>query len=858
MAALYHGHRKFDFGEDHQAPELPKGAENFEQAENLVKYVRDQIIGEGAKFSSPFGSRKLIYCDFTASGKSVRFIEEYINDQVLSLYANTHTTTSITGRQTSFYRNEAREIIKRALNGNEDNILLFSGTGATGAVHKLIDCLGLTDSEDKIVVFVGPFEHHSNILPWRELGAKVITIPENTKGQIDIIKLEEELKNHAIYKIKIGSFSAASNITGVLADQNEITACLHKYDALAFWDFAAAGPYVPIDMNPLIEGPNRNIVYKDAIFISPHKFLGGVGTPGLLLARRELFKRSTPKECGGGTVFFVTRNDHRYLRSIEEREEGGTPDIVGSIRCGLVFQLKQQFGDEFIKKREFEFVEKAKQTLLGYPGFVLLGPSEIDRLPIFSFLIQHKQSGLFLHYNFVCSLLNDLFGIQVRGGCVCAGPYAQELLGVNYDLSKLFEESLLKVSLHNEELEDILPRERDRKGSGSELIRPGFVRLNFHYSLDDKTFRFILSALQIISTDGWKLLPYYKFNVETGQWVHNKWSMERDRKWLGAIRFFNSNGEPEFNYPTMKLKNSSSVHENSENLPITNDEYYSFCLNQAKEIVDNVSSSSSFDIKSESLLFDDNLRWFLLPSEANEYLSGSELTKIPKLPFSVKIYESTNPTTNENELNSNELLQEDENPTDLLDFGDYDDKSSSSIIKSKISSSGGFKFHVPPKRLMHSTLDALLEHDMIKHGDRVIACVSGGKDSLSMLHILKYYQYYMKAKGVEFDLAAATVDPQTPSTFDPSPLKVYMKALGMTYFYLSDSIMERARNADECKSICSYCSRMKRGILYSCARKEGYNVLALGQHLDDLAESFIMSLLYNGSLRTMKANYTIE
>ena len=865
-AILDYATRKFEFGET--VPIVEKERSDDESHIALVNYVRSQMIGEHECFSTPYGSRKMIYCDFTASGKPLQFIEDYIQKQVLPFYGNTHTTTSITGRQSTFFRHEARELIKHAVHGNENDVLLFTGTGATSAIHKLISSLGLDHlQKGDLVVFVGPYEHHSNLLPWRELGAKVINIPEDEIGRIDIKVLENELQEHLHYRVKIGAFSAASNITGVISDEDSITACLHRYEALAFWDYAAAGPYVPVDMNPLKEGPDRHLIYKDAIFLSPHKFIGGPGCPGILIAKRKLFQRPTPKECGGGTVFFVTRKDHRYLTSIEEREEGGTPDIIGSIKCGLVFQLKQQIGDEFIRRRELELLTMARNYLDDVPGFILLGPKNIDRLPILSFLIKHEASGLYLHHNYVCALLNDIFGIQVRGGCVCAGPYAQELLGIDYEKSKKFEDALLHFSSNDSELETLLPRERDRQGAGTELLRPGFVRLNFHYTMDDKSIQFVLYALKMISIHGWKLLPQYKFNTETGECLHDNWSLQKNRKWLGSIKYFQPDGSVGFTVPEFQHHpgKASKIPSQNINLPEDSEEYFNYCIEESENLFNSASpSSNNFSME---LLFNDDakeLRWFLLPSEANEYLKNPSLSNEIKTPICIKTYSTSikeEKVEKTEELNEEKSILNESPSTDIM-LNDTDDLFDDFVIDTEdtndslMNINNGFRFHIPSKKIIHTALSAMEEFNMIQDGDRVIACISGGKDSLSMLHFLKHYQYYIKPKGINFELAAATVDPLTHSTFDPRPLKVYMNALNIPYFYLEDSIMERAKNTEECKSICSYCSRMKRGMLYTCARNEGYNVLALGQHLDDLAESFMMSLFHNGLLRTMKANYT--
>ena len=688
-------------------------------------------------------------------------------------------------------------------------------------------------------------------------------IGEKQDGTVNIEELESKLKEEKDKILKIGSFSAASNVTGIVSDDIKITSILHEYGAFSFWDYATAGGYIKIDMNPIIsqgKSSEKEInIAKDAIFISPHKLIGGIQSPGILIMKKKLCKRFIPKQCGGGSVFFVSREDQVYLSTIEEREEAGTPEIVGSIRASLAFQLKGYLLD-FIESREVYFHKKAHEYFSKNENICLLGPNvshenseSVKQLPIFSFLIKHKTSGLFLHFNFVATLLNDLFGIQVRGGCVCSGPYSQELLGIDFDLSKKFEQILLKMSANDSDLNSLLPRERDRFGVGSELLRPGFTRLNFHYTLDDSRFNFILRALNWIANHGWKLLCIYKFHIDTAEWSHFQFSLEKHRKWLKPpTHFFTPTTQSPIGQDTTNPTPKQETH--------SLDEYFDSCLEKANALLDKeilkYAKNQNFipSVEDQLSVFDEEqnqLRWFLFPAEAKQFLlRESGLSTVSPAshppPFSIKKYQSNEKEGKQEEvksLGSNQSFEEEN-----FMFGEYDDLPEAEEE---------VKFHIPSKALIHSGIAAIEEFQMINNGDRIIVCVSGGKDSLSMLHLLKHYQFICKSRGIHFDLAAATVDPQTPDTFDPSPLKIYMKNLGLPYFYLSEPIMERAKE-EECKSICSYCSRMKRGILYTCARKNGYNVLALGQHLDDLAESFLMSIFHNGLLRTMKANYTIE
>ena len=521
----------------------PSSSSSSNNKEYLLKGLRGSIVGTLQRFATPFGDRPLVYVDWTASGKSVLQVDAYLAAHVVPLYGNTHTTTSITGHQSTCFRHEARQIVAEAVNAKvtgraAEDVVIFTGNGTTAAVTKLILSLGLhlplpegyDPAVHRPIVFTSSYEHHSNLVSWRETVADVVAVKYSPATGVCLADLGRLLVVHAARRVKIGSFSAASNVTGVLTATNEVCAAMHRAGGWAFFDYATAAPYVKIDMNPVCVGDDAAVVHKDAVFFSGHKFIGGPGCPGVLVVKRNVLPAQTslPTVPGGGTVFYVTEDHHRFLSNREEREEGGTPNILGDVKLGLVVAMKQSIGAAWIEQEELRVSHLAQARLEQDPRIVLLGRSAgwtavvagapsssgagggARHLPIFSFLV--RCGAHFLHHNFVCALLNDLFGVQSRGGCQCAGPFSQQLLGLSAAANQRLEAALLDKH---------------------EVLRPGYSRLSLAYWMSPAEVEYVLDAVLFVAEHGAKFLPLYRYNYKTGEWAHTtRLTRFPERKWL--------------------------------------------------------------------------------------------------------------------------------------------------------------------------------------------------------------------------------------------------------------------------------------------------------------------------------------
>lgn len=464
---------------------LGKFKSAINQGDPIARF-RAGLIGSKARVDGPFGPKDLVYADYVASGRALRQIEEFILEDVLPYYANSHTEASYCGGMMTRLRREARSVIGELCGADRQHAVIFAGSGATAGLNRLVNLLGVTDAiaaGKTVRVVLGPYEHHSNILPWRESGAEVIEIAEGNGGGPDPLMLQKALAN-APADLTICSFSAASNVTGILTDVAALTKIAKATGAKVVWDYAGAGPYVPMAMTP---EPDAEI---DAIVVSPHKFVGGPGASGVLVVRHDAVVTSKPSWPGGGTVKFVSPMGHDYSDSLESREEAGTPNVIGDIRAALAFLVKDAIGLDEIKRLNDEFTRRALAAWKDVAEIELLGSTSTARLPIFSFRVRDGKGG-YIHQQLVTRMLSDRFGIQARGGCACAGPYVHRLLSIDTPTSQRLRQAIL---------------------DGNEIEKPGFTRLNLSVLASDETVSFILDSVAQLARDASAYVEQYTFD----------------------------------------------------------------------------------------------------------------------------------------------------------------------------------------------------------------------------------------------------------------------------------------------------------------------------------------------------------
>jgi selenocysteine lyase/cysteine desulfurase len=486
------------------------------------------IVGVDSTFETPFGERLMVYCDYTASGRCLRFVESYLQS-LQRVYANTHTEDDITGRSMTQLLHEAEEAIKKSVNAGPNGRIVACGTGATGAIEKVQQIVGvalspasrqniekiLDDADAGVssadfaailrdrqpVVFVGPYEHHSNVISWRQSLATTVEVRLDATGNIDLGHLQELLQVPEYQnRLRIGSFSAASNVTGMKSDVRKISSLLHAHGALAFFDYAACAPYVEIDMNPTVSGDEDASI--DAIFVSPHKFLGGPGSSGVLVFNERIYHRELPPSVSaGGTVDYVGPDEQDFIPRIEEREKAGTPGVLQTLKAGLVFEIKDRVGVDVINTREHELTSRALASWGADENIEILGnPDAAQRVGIMSFNLRDDQ-GNYLHHKFATALLNDLFGIQSRAGCSCAGPYGHRLLDIDLETSERF---------------------RNVVQDGYCGMKPGWCRVGLHWVMDDDEADYVIEAVHFIAKHGRRFLSLYNFDLSTGTWTHKQ------------------------------------------------------------------------------------------------------------------------------------------------------------------------------------------------------------------------------------------------------------------------------------------------------------------------------------------------
>jgi len=462
---------------------------------------RRQTIGHDQRFASPYGEHRIVYADWTASGRLYRPIEDRLRDRFGPFVGNTHSEATVTGSAMTLAYHEAHDVLRRHVNASPDDVILTVGAGMTAAVNKLQRILGLKAPEglrrfinlpagERPVVFVTHLEHHSNHTSWYETIADVVVVPPDAEGVVSLDALEAQLHEYRDRPVKIGAFSACSNVTGIFTPYHAMARLMHRAGGVALIDFSASAPYVAIDMHPA-DDPEG---FLDAVLFSPHKFLGGPGASGVVIFNRALYKNSVPDEAGGGTVAWTNPwGQYAFLDDIEAREDGGTPGFLQAIKAALAVQLKDAMTVDALLAREHAIVPGAMDRLAAIPGVHVLAPAVRHRLAMLSFWVED------MHYNLLVRLLNDRFGVQSRGGCSCAGTYGHYLLHVDPSRSKSIT---------------------DRIDRGDLSDKPGWVRLSFHPSTTTADIDHALNAVAECVAHRVEWSRDYVYSPVTNEYAH--------------------------------------------------------------------------------------------------------------------------------------------------------------------------------------------------------------------------------------------------------------------------------------------------------------------------------------------------
>ncbi|XP_037051848.1 uncharacterized protein LOC119085529 isoform X2 [Bradysia coprophila] len=554
-------------------PRTNRPSKKVEDTGKILKYIDDNVIGKGVAFLGPFGRRKVVYADYSTSGRSLQFLEDYVNKEVLPAYGDINCTSSVTGLQSNLYYNEAKEIIRTAVNASDDDELTFCESAYTSPIERLTTLLALRDSNVPTpILFVSTCEPEKNIRPWLDVGVQIEKVSKTRDGFLDLVDLEQKLANFYESGRKLmGLFSGSSRLTGIFSDDVATTILLHQYSAISIWDYSSTGPSSKIDTNPSLPG-----AAKDIVFFSANKFIGGVQAPGVLIIKKSL----------------LSDNSQMIYDTV---------GAVGAVRAGLVVQLKESVGIQTIMNRHEKLCKQMLSHIRTIPEIILLGPlgTTAKRIPTLCFLVRHPRS-TYLHHRFVVAVLNDVFGIQAT-----AQNSIVEAMGINNKLIVEYDRLVTDESLN------------------LQSIKPGYTQITLPFFMTETEVGFILESLKMVATEAWKLLPQYEVVPETGEWRHHSNSLAKERKWLGAIRY--TDGRMMFNDrrisgPGLFPQNYSDCLQTARNL-----------FSRARKVAQK-SATAKVVLR---LNYDhaETLRWYMLPGEAHELLLGHSQNIKHQVPF---------------------------------------------------------------------------------------------------------------------------------------------------------------------------------------------------------------------------------